>query len=137
MMMLFFCSSSIPTLLDGSHNVQPLPKCLFLQLDNLARDNKYQHVMAFPSMFTTQKIFQHIQVGFLLVDTLMKTYTYISYTCQDNSIYSKQETHLFFCDLMEISWNHCLFLLFLDSRCDVEELAGLKECMFYVLHGQQ
>ena len=46
---------------------RPLPKYLYLQLDNSAKDNKNQYLMAFLSLLTTRGVFKEIQVGFLLV----------------------------------------------------------------------
>ena len=45
----------------------PLPKNLYLQLDNSAKDNKNPYLMAFLSMLTARGVFKEIQVGFLLV----------------------------------------------------------------------
>lgn len=45
----------------------PLPTNLFLQLDNSAKDNKNQFLMAFLSLLTHRGVFKEIQVGFLLV----------------------------------------------------------------------
>ena len=68
------CSTSIP---PGSANgvpppflgrpVVPLPKKLFLQLDNSAKDNKNQYVMAFCSLLTARRVFKEVTVGFLIV----------------------------------------------------------------------
>lgn len=67
-------------------------KNLYLQINNLARDNKKQCILTFLFMLTAQKIFQEIQVRFLLVKncTLMKIYTYISTIFSSNP---KQQTH--------------------------------------------
>ena len=45
----------------------PLPERLYLQLDNSAKDNKNQFLMAFLSMLIYGGVFKEIQVGFLLV----------------------------------------------------------------------
>ena len=68
------CSTSIP---PSSLNMVPppipgrlavpLPKKLFLQLDNSAKDNKNRYVMAFCSLLTTRRIFKEVTVGFLIV----------------------------------------------------------------------
>ena len=68
------CSASIP---PGSVNGVPplfpgrpaetLPKKLFLQLDNSAKDNKNRYVMAFCSLLTARRIFKEVTVGFLIV----------------------------------------------------------------------
>ena len=68
------CSASIP---PSSANMVPppipgrpavlLPKKLFLQLDNLAKDNKNRYVMAFCSLLTAKRVFKEVTVGFLIV----------------------------------------------------------------------
>ena len=45
----------------------PLPKKLFLQLDNSAKDNKNRYVMAFCSLLTARRVFKEVIVGFLIV----------------------------------------------------------------------
>ena len=68
------CLSSIPPAtgictnppLPGRPAV-PLPKKLFLQLDNSAKDNKNRFVMAFCSLLTARRIFKEVTVGFLIV----------------------------------------------------------------------
>ena len=45
----------------------PLPKKLYLQLDNSTKDNKNKYLMAFLSFLTARGVFKEIQVGFLLV----------------------------------------------------------------------
>lgn len=68
------CSASIPEAsenafpppLPGRPHV-PLPKKLFLQLDNSAKDNKNRYVMAFCSLLTARRIFKEVTVGFLIV----------------------------------------------------------------------
>lgn len=44
-----------------------LPKNLYLQLDNTAKDNKNQYLMAFCSLLTARHIFKEVVVGFLIV----------------------------------------------------------------------
>ena len=46
---------------------EPLPKKLFLQLDNSAKDNKNRYVMAFCSLLTARRVFKEVTVGFLIV----------------------------------------------------------------------
>ena len=68
------CSVSIP---PGSTNgvpspfpgrpAIPLPKKLFLQLDNSAKDNKNRYVMAFCSLLTARRVFKEVTIGFLIV----------------------------------------------------------------------
>ena len=49
-----------------------VPKHLYLQLDNSAKDNKNEFFMAFLSMFIYCGVFNKIQVGFLLVGHIHK-----------------------------------------------------------------
>ena len=44
-----------------------LPKNLYLQLDNFAKDNKNKFTMAFCSLLTTRQIFRKVQDAFLVV----------------------------------------------------------------------
>ena len=46
---------------------KPLPRKLYLQLDNFAKDNKNKYLMAFLSLLTAWGVFKEIQVSFLLV----------------------------------------------------------------------
>ena len=62
--------------------VVPLPKKLFLQLDNSAKDNKNRYVMAFCSLLTTKRVFKEVTVGFLIVghthEDINAHYSYMS-----------------------------------------------------------
>ena len=70
-------SRCFASILSGSTNMVPspfprrpailLPKKLFLQLDNSAKDNKNRYVMAFCSLLTTRRVFKEVIVGFLIV----------------------------------------------------------------------
>jgi hypothetical protein len=53
--------------LEARVGAVPLPKNLYLQLDNSAKDNKNKYLMAFLSLLTARGVFKEIQVGFLLV----------------------------------------------------------------------
>ena len=46
---------------------KPLPRKLYLQLDNSAKDNKNKYLMAFLSLLIARGVFKEIQAGFLLV----------------------------------------------------------------------
>ena len=46
---------------------KPLPRKLYLQLDNSAKDNKNKYLMAFLSLLIARGVFEEIQAGFLLV----------------------------------------------------------------------
>ena len=68
------CSASIP---PSFANMVPmpipgrpavsLPKKLFLQLDNSAKDNKNRYVMAFCSLLTAKRVFKEVTVEFFIV----------------------------------------------------------------------
>ncbi len=45
----------------------PLPKNLYLKLDNSAKDNKNKYVMQFCSLLTAKEIFKEVQVAFFIV----------------------------------------------------------------------
>ena len=45
-----------------------LPKKLFLQVDNFAKDNKNQYVMAFCSLLIARGVFNEVTIVFLIVD---------------------------------------------------------------------
>ena len=63
---LLSSSSTVPPPIPGRPAV-PLPKKLFLQLDNCAKDNKNRYIMAFCSLLIAWKIFKKVSVGFLVV----------------------------------------------------------------------
>ena len=44
---------------------KPLPRKLYLRLDNSAKDNKNKYLMAFLSLLTARGVFEEIQAGFL------------------------------------------------------------------------
>jgi hypothetical protein len=49
------------------HPAVPLPKRLYLQLDNSAKDNKNRFIMAFCPLLTVRDIFKEVTVRFLVV----------------------------------------------------------------------
>ena len=58
----------------------PLPKQLFLQLDNSAKDNKNRYVMAVCLLLTVRRIFKEVTMGFLVVGHIHEDInTYFSY----------------------------------------------------------
>ena len=68
------CSTSIPPSSPSmvpppilGRPAVPLPKKLFLQLDNSTKNNKNRYVMALCSLLIAQKIFKEVTVGFLVV----------------------------------------------------------------------
>lgn len=73
------CSSPIltttidPTLIP--HAMRPMvlfPKKLYLQLDNLTKNNKNRFVMALYSLLTTRHTFKEVTLSFLIVDRIHK-----------------------------------------------------------------
>lgn len=61
------CIELLPLVTNSSFAAVSLREKLYLQLDNSAKDNKNQFLMAFLSMLTYRRVFKEIQVGFLLV----------------------------------------------------------------------
>jgi hypothetical protein len=61
------CNSSIPEATDALDHYEPLLRRLYLQLDNSPKDNKNQFLFGFLSLLTARKVFEEIQLGFLLV----------------------------------------------------------------------
>ena len=57
----------LPVVENHPMGLVSLSRNLYLQLDNCAKDNKNQFLMAFMSMLTHGGVFKEIQVGFLLV----------------------------------------------------------------------
>jgi hypothetical protein len=47
--------------------VKPLPRKLFLQMDNCVKDNKNHHLLAFSSLLIACEVFEEVQLGFLVV----------------------------------------------------------------------
>jgi hypothetical protein len=54
-------------LADKIVGVKPLPKKLNFQMDNCVEDNKNYHMLVFLSLLTTRKVFEKVQLGFLVV----------------------------------------------------------------------
>ena len=68
---LLSSTNVLPPPLPGRPAVS-LSKKLFLQLDNSAKDNKNQYVMAFCSLLTVKRVFKELTIGFLIVDHTYK-----------------------------------------------------------------
>jgi hypothetical protein len=47
--------------------MKPLPRKLLLQMNNCVKDNKNHHLLAFFSLLTAQRMFDEVQLGFLVV----------------------------------------------------------------------
>ena len=59
-------ANMVPPPIPGRPAVS-LPKKLFLQLDNSAKDNKNRYVMVFCSLLTAKSVFKEVTVRFLIV----------------------------------------------------------------------
>jgi hypothetical protein len=123
------CSSSIPTS-EGCDDVPspppgrpavPLPKRLYLQLDNSAKDNKNRFVMAFCSLLTARGIFKEVTVGFLVVGhTHEDIDAYFSYL----SKLLKQKNTYVLADLMKAFMDSQKSAVFIPEL--VQEVADFK-----------
>ena len=92
------CSASIP---PSSANMVPppipgrpavpLPKKLFLQLDNSAKDDKNRYVMAFCFFLTARRVFKEVTVGFLIVghthEDINEHFSYLSKLLKMKNMY--------------------------------------------------
>lgn len=58
------------------HMFWPLPEKLYLELNNLAKNNKNQNIMAFLSMLIAHKVFQETQVEFYLSEDIDGYFSY-------------------------------------------------------------
>jgi hypothetical protein len=47
--------------------VKPLPRKLFIQMDNCVKDNKNHKLLTFFPLLTTCEVFKELQLGFLIV----------------------------------------------------------------------
>ncbi len=45
---------------------KPLPRKLFFQIDNCVKDNKNHHLLIFLFLLTPRKMFEEVQLGFLI-----------------------------------------------------------------------
>jgi hypothetical protein len=52
---------------DKIVGVKPLPRRLSLQMDNYINDNKNCHMLTFLSLLIIRKVFEEVQLGFLVV----------------------------------------------------------------------
>ena len=85
------CNYSIPEATDVLDHYKPLPKRLYLQLDNSPKDNKNQFLFGFLSLLTAWKVFEEIQLGFLLVghthEDIDGYFSYVSDVLQKNNTF--------------------------------------------------
>jgi hypothetical protein len=67
--------------MDKIVGVKPLPRKLFLQMDSV-KDDKDCHLLTFLSSLTTQKVFEEVQLGFIVVghthEDIDKSFEYLS-----------------------------------------------------------
>lgn len=114
------CIELLPPITNSSSSPVPLPKKLYLQLDNFAKDNKNQFLMAFLSMLTYRGVFKEIQVGFLLVGRthgdIDAYFSHLSKTLKSQNTYIVADLMMAFMDLQDLSF----------MRDFVQEVADFK-----------
>jgi hypothetical protein len=85
------CNFSIPEATDAPDHCEPLPRRLYLQLDNSPKDNKNQFLFGFLSLLTARKVFEEIQLGFLLVGHIHEDidgyFSYVSDVLRKNNTF--------------------------------------------------
>jgi hypothetical protein len=109
----------------------PLPRKLFLQLDNSTKDNKNRFVMAFCSLLTARRIFKEVTVGFLVVEhTHEDIDAYFSYL---SKLLKRRNTYVL-ADLMKVFMDSQKTMAFMDSQKTVafipevvQEVADFKK----------
>jgi hypothetical protein len=83
----------------------PLPKRLYLQLDNSAKDNKNKFVMAFCSLLTARGIFKEVTMGFLVVghthEDIDAYFNYLSKLLKQKNTYVLADLMKAFMDLQK------------------------------------
>jgi len=129
------CRSSLPDATDAPDVVRPLPRKLYLQLDNSARDNKNQYIMAFLSLLTARKVFQEIQVGFLLVghthEDIDGYFSYLSKQLKTTNTFVLSDLMKTFMESQFLSFIPELIQEVADFKSFIkgyaQELVGLKE----------
>jgi hypothetical protein len=85
------CNSSILEATDALDHCEPLPRRLYLQLDNFPKNNKNQFLFGFLSLLTAWKVFEEIQLGFLLVghthEDIDGSFSYVSDVLRKNNTF--------------------------------------------------
>ena len=106
----------------------PLPKKLFLQLDNSAKDNKNRYVMAFCSLLTAKRVLKEVTIGFLIVghthEDIDAHFSYLSKLLKMKNMY-------ILADLMKAFMDSQKTIAFMPEL--VQEVADFKK----FLHGYQ
>jgi hypothetical protein len=109
--------------------VVPLPKRLYLQLDNSTKDNKSRFVIAFCSLLTARGIFKEVTVGFLVDGhTHEDIDAYFSYL----SKLLKQKNTYVLADLMKAFMNSQKSTVFILKL--VQEVADFKSYVWDFHH---
>ena len=102
------CIDILPPVTNNSDVPVPLPGKLYLQLDNSAKDNKNQFVMAFLSMLTYRRMFKEIQVGFLLVghtyEDIDAYFSHLSKTLKSQNTYIVADLMMSFMKSQDLSF---------------------------------
>ena len=62
------CVSFLPFKPHEGGPFVPLPPIVHIQLDNCWKDNKSEYVMCFWSMLVAKRIFEQVQVSFIIVE---------------------------------------------------------------------
>ena len=140
-------ANMVPVPIPGRPAI-PLPKKLFLQLDNSVKNNKSGYVMAFCSLLTIWRNFKEITVGFLVVghthENINAHFSYLSKLLKMKNTYvlanlmkafmDSQKTTVFIPELIQEVANFKKFLH--DYEYDgANKLIGLGEMhlfKFYV-----
>jgi hypothetical protein len=77
--------------LEKFTSAKPLPMKLFLQMDNCVKDNKNYHLLAFLSFLIITKVFEEVQLGFLIVshthEDIDGNFGYLSKTLKEHDNY--------------------------------------------------
>ena len=123
------CSASIPPgfsdMVPPSFSRMPsipLPKKLFLQLDNSAKDNENQYVMAFCSLLTARKVFKVVTVGFHIVNHTQKD---IDAHFSNLSKLLKMKNMYVLADLMKVFMDSLKTTAFIPEL--IQEVANFKK----------
>jgi hypothetical protein len=70
--------------------MKPFPRMLLLQMINCVKDNKNHHLFAFFSLLIAQRVFDEVQLGFLVVQHTHKdidgSFGYLSKKLKENII---------------------------------------------------
>jgi hypothetical protein len=100
------CNSSIPEATDALDHCEPLPRRLYLQLDNSPKDNKNQFLFGFLSLLTARKVFEEIQLGFLLVghthEDIDGYFSYVSDVLRKNNTFVLTDLMKYFMDSQKL-----------------------------------